>query len=65
MKIPSNTSSTVSCEANLGILYKTMSMAFTPDKDCLTEGISNPGSVVLVKSDAANKISVLVVNETS
>ena len=40
-------------------------MPFTPDTDCLREGISTPDSVVLVKSGAANKINVLVVNESS
>ena len=40
-------------------------MAFTPDTDCFPKAISIPNSVVLVKSGAVNKISVLVVNETS
>ena len=40
-------------------------MAFIPDTDCFSKAISIPNSVVLVKSGAVNKISVLVVNETS
>ena len=36
-----------------------MPMAFTPDADCL------PDLLVLVKIGAANKMSVLVANETS
>ena len=42
-----------------------MAMAFIPDTDCLPKGISVPDSLVLIKSDAANKINVLVVNEAS
>ena len=42
-----------------------MPMTFTPDTDYLREGNSIPDSVVVVKSGAANKINVLVVNETS
>ena len=40
-------------------------MAFTPDTDCFPKAISIKNSVVLVKSGAVNKISVLVANETS
>ena len=40
-------------------------MAFIPDTDCLPKGISVPDSLVLIKSDAANKINVLVVNKAS
>ena len=40
-------------------------MVFTSDTDCLPEGTSVPYSLVLVKQGAANKISVLVVSETS
>ena len=65
MKVPAHTSITVSCKANLGMLHQRMSMAFTPDTDCLPEGNSIPDSVVVVKSGAANKVNVLVVNETS
>ena len=34
-------------------------MTFSPDADCLPEGISVLNSVVLVKSGPANKICVL------
>lgn len=50
---------------NLGLLDERIAMAFIPDTDCLPEGISVPDSLVLIKSDAANKINVLVVNEAS
>ena len=65
MKVPVSTSITVSCEAKLGMTDHRFPMAFTPDADCLPEGISIPDSVVLVKSGAANKISVVVVDKTS
>ena len=65
MKVPANASITVICKANLGMLDQRMPMVFTPDTDCLPERISIPYLVVLVKSGAANKISVLVFNETS
>ena len=61
MKVPANTSIKVSCKTNLGMLHQRMPMTFTPDIDCLLI----PDSVVVVKSDAANKINVLVVMETS
>ena len=61
-KVAANTSITVSCKANLGILDQRMPMAFTSDTDCLPEGISIPDLVVVVKSGAANKINVLVVS---
>ena len=48
--------STVSCKGNLGMLDQRMPMAFTPDTNCLPEGISISDSVVLVKSGAANKM---------
>ena len=56
---------TVSFKANLGMIDQRMSMAFTPNTDCLYEGISIPVSAAVVKSGAAYKINVLVVNETS
>ena len=65
MEVPANTSISVSCKANLGIVDQRMPMTFTPDADCLHERISIPDSVVEVKTCAANKIIVLVVNETS
>ena len=65
MKLPANTSITVSFKANLGMIDQRMSMAFTPNTDCLSEGISIPVSAAVVKSGAAYKINVLVVNETS
>ena len=49
MKVPANTSITVSCKAKLGMLDQRMAMAFTPDTDCLLERISVLNSVVLVK----------------
>ena len=48
--------STASCKANPAMLDQRMPMAFTPDTDCLPEGISISDSVVLVKSGVANKI---------
>ena len=58
MKVPVNTSITVSCKANLGILNQRMTMAFTPDaeRSCLPEGISISGSAVLVKSGTGKKL---------
>ena len=63
MKAPANKS--ISCKANLGMFDQRMLMIFTPDTDCLHEGISVPDSVVLSKSGVANKINVLVVDKTS
>ena len=65
MKVPANTSISVSCKANLGIVDQRMPMTFTPDTDYLREGNSIPDSVLVIKSGVANKINVLVVNETS
>ena len=65
MEVPANTSITMSCKANLGMLGQRMLMTFTPDVDYLPEGISIPDSVVLVKISAANNISALPVNQTS
>ena len=56
MKVPVSTSITVSCEAKLGMTDHRFPMAFTPDVDCLPEGISIPDSVVLVKSGAKHHI---------
>ena len=53
------------CKTNLSLLDQRVAMAFIPDTDCLPKGISVPDSLVLIKSDAANKINVLVVNEAS
>lgn len=65
MKASANKSITVSFKASLGMLDQRMLMVFTSDTDCLPEGTSVPYSLVLVKQGAANKISVLVVSETS
>ena len=65
MGVLSNTSITVSYKANQGMFNQRMSMALTPDKDCLPDGISIPDSVVVIKSGAANKINVLIVTQTS
>ena len=65
MKGPGNTSITGRCKADLGMLDQRLSIAFTQDTDCLIEGISIPDSAALVKKSTVNKISVLVVNETS
>ena len=65
MKVPANTSISVSCKANLGIVDQRMPMTFTPDTDYLREGNSIPDSVLVIKSGVANKINDLVVNETS
>lgn len=65
MKASANKSITVSFKASLGMLDQRMLMVFTSDTDCLPEGTSVPYSLVLLKQGAANKISVLVVSETS
>ena len=65
MKVLDNTSIIVSCKANLSMLDQRIAMIFTLNTDCLPEGMSIPGLLVLIKSGASNKINVLVVNETS
>ena len=50
----------MSCKVNLEMLDQTMPMVFTPDTECLVEGISIPDSVAVVKSGAGNNV-----NETS
>ena len=65
MKVPVNIIMVMSCKANLGILAHRMPVVSTRDTDCLPEGISVPVLLVVFKSGAANKINVLVVNETS
>ena len=65
MKVPVNIIMVMSCKANLGILAHRMPVVSTRHRDCLPEGISVPVLLVVFKSGAANKINVLVVNETS
>ena len=65
MKVPVNIIMVMSCKANLGILAHRMPVVSTRHTDCLPEGISVPVLLVVFKSGAANKINVLVVNETS
>lgn len=65
IKVPASKIIKVNYKVNLGMSDQRMPIAFTPDADCLPEGISIPDSLVLVKSGAANKLRVLVANETS
>ena len=48
----------VSCKENLGMLDERSPITFTQNAECLPEGISLPGSVILGKSGAADKVTV-------
>ena len=48
----------MSCKENLGMLDERSPITFTQNAECLPEGISLPGSVILGKSGAADKVTV-------
>ena len=48
----------MSCKENLGMLDERSPITFTQNAECLPEGISLPGSVILGKSGAADKVIV-------